>query len=966
MRCIKRLVSIFLMVCFLCSNGTIIHALEKKETVVRVGFPIQQGISFIDEQGHHSGYLVDYLEQISLYTGWEYEYVQVDGDLNTQISTLLKMLEAGEIDMLGTMTYNENLNEQFLYPSYSYGTAYTTLAVREDSQEWIEEDFENWDGITVAVYPRFVNRLELLEQYAVVNGFTYDVVPYDSYHEMLEAVKSGEVDATLQVDVSMEEGLRGIAHFSPTPYYFALYKGDVHLLQELNVALNHMNRTYPHLQVELYNRYFAFSDNFFVSEENKEYIKNLGTMKVLFFRGNAPFQYVKDGEVKGFAVSYLDKFAELTGLQYEPVVVDTYEEGIALIENGEVDMIACMTTNSEMLSIDGVKLSFPYFSSNSVVACSSYVSEHNHQDIKEFCINTEGALNNLRTAEHDSIRLDSYSLNYYLRKKELYDNINVDWTNVETFSYTVGITERVPDTLLTILNHYSSSLGDATRQNMLYQNSTDDVEYTLSEFLYIYKYTIASVIILILLLVCIYILYYRGKQASKQIKVSENKIKSLSRYDELTGAYHGRYFRKLLNHAYAQKIPLVLIALNIRNFKHINETYGVSRADKFLCQVKSTLDQAVRSGEFFCRQSADVFYMALREGPMEEISARMQEIYTGIQREADKILEGYPISLYCGGVLTDSSPDPHSIANISYMMAALAQARKQNRPDLCIYDEALHQAEQLRHYVESHMQSALEQEEFQLYLQPKFNLCGGHLDGAEALVRWQSKDRGMIFPDQFIPLFEENGFCVQLDLYMVEQTCKQLRTWMDEGHSPIPISVNQTKLLFYSEGYVDKLLEITKKYNVSPKYITLEILEGLALESVEKLNNSIASLNEAGFRISMDDFGSGYSSLNTLGKIKIDELKIDRLFLIDVAKDVEGNQRKVLASIVALAKELNIRTVAEGVETQENEQMMIELACDYGQGYYYSKPIPASKFLDDFLIPFSKILRNSASEAMKT
>ena len=310
--------------------------------------------------------------------------------------------------------------------------------------------------------------------------------------------------------------------------------------------------------------------------------------------------------------------------------------------------------------------------------------------------------------------------------------------------------------------------------------------------------------------------------------------------------------------------------------------------------------------------------------------------------------------LYSGGVLTAQSPEPYSAANLSYMMAALAQGKKENRQDICIYDEKLHQAEQLRHYVESHMHTALAAEEFQLYLQPKMDLSEGCMYGAEALVRWQPKDRDMIFPDQFIPLFEENGFCVQLDLYMVEQACKQLRTWINQGMTPISISVNQTKLLFGREDYVDRLLAITRKYQVQPKYITLEILEGLALDSIEKLNSVIERLNAAGFRVSMDDFGSGYSSLNTLGKIKIDELKLDRLFLYDVAKDTHGTQRKVLASILALAKELNIRTVAEGVETQENEQMMIELDCDYGQGYYYSKPIPADRFLDEFLLPFTQ------------
>ena len=221
--------------------------------------------------------------------------------------------------------------------------------------------------------------------------------------------------------------------------------------------------------------------------------------------------------------------------------------------------------------------------------------------------------------------------------------------------------------------------------------------------------------------------------------------------------------------------------------------------------------------------------------------------------------------------------------------------------------------------------------------------------GAEALVRWKSKDRGMIYPDQFIPVFEENGFCVKLDLYMVEQVCKQIRHWIDNGLPPVHISVNQTRLLFTSEGYVEKLLAITNKYNVSPRYITLEILESIAIDNIASINSSIEKLRAHGFRISMDDFGSGYSSLNTLGKLKIDELKLDRLFLMGVTNDKKGIQRKIMASILSLAKQLNIDTVAEGVETEQDENIISQLNCDYGQGYYYSRPISVQDFEQNFL-----------------
>ena len=184
---------------------------------------------------------------------------------------------------------------------------------------------------------------------------------------------------------------------------------------------------------------------------------------------------------------------------------------------------------------------------------------------------------------------------------------------------------------------------------------------------------------------------------------------------------------------------------------------------------------------------------------------------------------------------------------------------------------------------------------------------------------------------------------------MVEEACKQIRAWMDAGQSPIPISVNQTKLLLYEDDYVERLCAITRTYNVPNRYITLEILEGLALENPEKVSACIDQLHHHGFSISMDDFGTGYASLTTLSQLQIDELKLDRSFLMQADQQTEHNRRKILEAVIEVAKRLQISTVAEGIETEAHEQLMRDMHCNYGQGYYYSRPIPAKEFTEKFL-----------------
>lgn len=921
-----------------------VSAANESPKVVKVGFPIQSFATYINERGYYDGYLVDYLTHLTGFTNWEIEYVQVEGDLDTQLETLMFMLLDGEIDILGTMNRNATLEKMFLYPDDSYGTRYTALAVLKDQLKWIENDFMGWDNIRVAAYAGNQKQIEQFANYAAVNDFVYELVQYGSEEEMIQAVEDGKADALIQPDISLTDDFRIIGRFSPTPYYFALSPNNTDLLAELNAAMQGLMATQPNLQAELYDQHFRHTDSFTISDENRAFVQSLGTLKVLFFVGDAPYQYIKDGELTGFAVEYFDKFAELTGLQYEPVIASSYDEVLELVQNGQADLIACIATTSPLAALGNVRFTTPYFNSFSVSACTNQ-RPHEHAMNLEFRIDTAAALEDIKSQTGYGIRADYYSLSYYLRKKVVYDKVVVDWTNVRDFSYTIGAASSIPQELITMLNQYASSTDEMTKQEILYRYSSDAVEYTFSEWLLVnHSMIIAAAFCLIVLLV-VALVYLRSRHMAYQTLLAENRLMQLSMYDRITGAYNETYFRKLLEQSCNEQKAIALVAFNIRGFKYINDTYGVKRADDTLCEIKTVLESDIQEEEFFCRPSADLFYLALQEHSADHLITRTNGIFAKIIQTVTATLDGHPLSLYSGAVFVADSPAPYRVSpNISYLMIALAHARQLSDPQICIFDETLYRDQQLHYYIETHMEVALVHEEYLLYLQPKMNLRTGQVDEAEALVRWHPTGHGIIYPDQFIPIFEENGFCIQLDLYMVEQVCKLLRTWMEAGIPPIAISVNQTKALFVKEDYVERLLAITQQYDIPPQYIVLEILEGLAFENFEELNRTIRKLNDVGFRVAIDDFGSGYSSLNTLGKLDIDEVKLDRLFLLDVMQEGNGAQKEVLASILSLAKRLGMRTVAEGVETQESEDMIRTMHCDYGQGYYYSKPIPAEEF----------------------
>ena len=432
---------------------------------------------------------------------------------------------------------------------------------------------------------------------------------------------------------------------------------------------------------------------------------------------------------------------------------------------------------------------------------------------------------------------------------------------------------------------------------------------------------------------------------------SNRELHDLAFHDPLTGGDNLRSFMLRLTEVLPQQNDCNVAALNVHQFKFINEIFGRERADRLLRHIHQEFSKRLQPDEFCCRDSADRFFAVLRGTDAGQVAARLNGIMDEICRTAlEDTNSDYRVLLYCGMLsAAECAAAPQDINGaLTRALFALERAKGNDRNTVWIYDAELHKQEEVANYVESHMHQALRDREFRMYLQPKINLQTGRLGGAEALVRWIPGNGRMLYPDQFIPLFEANGFSVSLDLYMVECACRQLRTWMDQGIKPVPLSVNQSKLLFFEADYIQNLQQIISRHNVSARWITLEILEGLALENAEKLNARIEQLQKIGFRISMDDFGSGYSSLNTLSHLHIDELKLDRGFLMEVANQGNTRSRIIMEQIVQMAKCLGISVVVEGVETRENEELIRTLGCNYGQGYYYSKPIDADAFTARF------------------
>lgn len=415
--------------------------------------------------------------------------------------------------------------------------------------------------------------------------------------------------------------------------------------------------------------------------------------------------------------------------------------------------------------------------------------------------------------------------------------------------------------------------------------------------------------------------------------------------DSITGGKNKREFERVAARLLKGEGEFVVVYANIDRFKLINDSYGDDVGDMVLRRVHEIIDtELLRWDEASGRIMADNFGMLMRYHSMDKLDHRLGRINDQLANIADTNGQSYGIKMYFGVYLVEDKELPVSAmlerANIALKIVAEASQHTANQ--IGIYDDAQRRILGREKQLEMKMKKALQNREFALFLQPKYELTNETIGGAEALVRWCDPEEGMIYPNEFIPLFERNGFIVDLDLYMFEETCKLIEKWTKEGHRKIPISVNMSRSHFSVPGFFEQYQEIKSRYDIPENLIEIELTESLFYNEMSMLKQLINQIHEAGMLCSIDDFGSGYSSLNMLKDVKVDALKLDRVFFKEADDDQRG--KSIINGVLHLAQSLNLRTISEGVEIRSQVDFLKEMECDYIQGYVFAKPMPIGEF----------------------
>lgn len=434
-----------------------------------------------------------------------------------------------------------------------------------------------------------------------------------------------------------------------------------------------------------------------------------------------------------------------------------------------------------------------------------------------------------------------------------------------------------------------------------------------------------------------------------QIK-NQRSLMELAYHDSVTGGGNEAWFAETIRDQLlrSQDGSYALLTVNIEKFKVYNDEFGHEEGDKLLKAVYNELSIMLQKDEYVSRTIFDLFCILIRFTSEQELEDKLVDFVYRINNMTEVTEHNYFLSFKAGCYhIFDNTTDYHAALDRALLASDKGQMLCNGLLSAGFFSESTRKQLVEEKNLENCMEQAFKDNEFEVYYQPKYSLETETVAGAEALIRWNSSVYGFLNPDRFVPLFERNGFIRRIDIFVFEQVCKQLRKWQDTGREPVPISINLSRTYIDEPSFFDVYADLVRNYEIDPSLIELEMIETVAYENMQKLTSLIESIHNMGFSISLDDFGSGYSSLNVLKNLSVETLKLDKdFFSLEKSDTFLDRQKaeKIVESVIDLASKLNMKIVAEGVETREQVEFLKTTNCDMVQGYVFSKPLKLEEF----------------------
>lgn len=923
----------------------VLTAATRGQNSVKVGYIDYDGFIQPDTQGGFVGYGAEYLDTLAKQTNWRYLY------LTDTWENCLKRLESGEIDLLCTAQYTPERAEIFDYSRQPAGIEYGILYVLPENENVFYNDYEAFNGMRIGLLKNSY-QTEVFPKYASNHGFSYVACLYTTDEEMTMALRNGEVDAIAAGSLARKTDLKPVAKFSVDEFYFITRKNNAQIMEPLDAAMEAIKLEDPYFDARLYEKYYGdsiiASQPMFTREEGS-YIRTIPALRVAYRSDWFPYEYTdSSGNPQGISIEMLKKISAISGIQLEYRAFPSAEIEEVFSE-GQIDLIASRCSLQKFDSTNTISyIQVPIRAIGNVKSAeiskyttlaldknsemfAGFLSHSLPLSSIQFYDDMESCLLAVAQGRADFTISGNFIINQIMQDNR-YQNLIMLPLATDEIPLCLSVNPAASSQVRPLLDKSINFINPSDQRQALRQMDTVYAKSFSSTFWDKYSYLIVLSGVAILLFVCVgaLALYYSERK----------KLRYNATHDELTGCLTAEHFKKEATAKIRRNgtSDYYIIKFDVLHLTYINQKYGLQAGDTLLQMLTNRIQAQLTDRELIGRIVDDNFAALVVS---KNVSLFQEEMHYQMDKIKCHLKIDTPVIVKVGAYKVHDTSE-----SVAAMMdkASIAHKKTKLNPklDTLIYNETFYQQLLSESQIESEMVPALARGEFQIYLQPQIDLRTMRISSAEALIRWVHPDGTVVEPARFIPLFERNGFVEKIDFYVLERVSQWLCDRIARNMRVVPISVNQSRFLLSNPEYVHDVEQILQRYTIPRDFIALELTESMCLENANLLVVTMEKLRALQVELSIDDFGSGYSSLNLLSEIPANELKIDRGFLGGSTGSVP--KRQIIAKVVELAQSLKIRVVCEGIETKEQENFLKSIGCDLGQGFLYSRPIPIEAF----------------------
>ena len=926
--------------------------------VVRVGL-FESVFNRTDRFGRRSGYGYEYQQRIAAYTGWTYEYVEGTWP------ELYEKLIVGEIDLLSDVSHTEDRAQKILYSAEAMGSEEYLIFMTPGNPAIRAGDFSTFDGKRVGVNKNSLQE-KLFIEWAEKNKIHPEIIELSVKDaEQIAMLARGEIDLLVTQDIyGVSADVVPVGKVGKSEIFFGVSRNRPDLKQDLDIAMNRIlesNRDFNQELAGKFNKIRAIDR--FLSDGEMEWLSRHGVIRVGYKDELLPYCDMDEERktLTGALAEYLS-FAENAEknarLRFTTQPYASTEAAIAALHNGEIDCVFPLNLSAFDAEQLGVTVTDSLGGANILTAVRTadgqgisreremtvavprgnhgyevFLKDHFPNWRPEYYKDRKSAYHAVASGKVDCMLLSNYRIALESSELSRHKLTVVATGQVMELSFLV---RRQDGDLYSILNKITRQFSDTAFKASLAKYALRDTKVSFGDFV---KDNLAGVVAATAVLAAvIFWLQLRNARSEKTIREGRQVISEVER-DHLTDLYNWNFFLVYANRlyrAYPDK-PMDAVVINIDRFHSVNALYGRDFGDTVLHklgeEIKNFLAETEGLGSRYGADRFDIYCVHREDWPtqLKRFQARMDEHF----RNAG-------IRLRMGVKPWEAGMDPVLQFDCARTACNARQGDYQNR--IMIYDTELEQQEERDQRLMNDLERALAKRQVEVYYQPKYDIRPDRpaLSSAEALVRWRHPELGMISPAVFIPLFERSGQIRELDRFVWTEAVRQMAAWRERYGKILPVSINLSRLDLFDPNLSSILDEIVKKYGVERRNLKLEVTESAYTENADQLIGVIEQLRSKGYEIEMDDFGSGYSSLNMLSSMPVDILKMDMAFVRNIAQNEKD--RRLVELIVNIARNLKMPVIAEGVETEAQLKLLRDAGCDLVQGYYFSKPLPADEF----------------------